>query len=412
MAPAVASTVVRLYRSSSDTAVAEIIPPNGSVSRTLEVSSLDISTVRRIGKIVGVGATLGMDGGTLRRVVSNRCLSFVDENGGEWLRSMTVPVSVPVSVPVPVVDPADSALKDALELIADAFGTKSSATIDEEAVRRIVADALANRPAADRIDVHVSGTLTGSITGHRHAMFDEVAFCLSNGMHVYLGGPAGTGKSFTAIQASESVGLSVRGVITGNPMLTESRVFGYMNAHGDYIDTSGLYDAYKNGGVFLVDEIDNASPNVTVMLNTLMASDRYTFPNGESVDRHASFRIVATANTFGTGPTAAFAGRFPLDPSTLDRFEQLMMDYDKATDRYVAERVAGADSDRVLTAAWAMRASIDGHGLRGFVTPRGIDRACRFMAGGFPWSRVVECLMPAGMTDGQRRQILENVKGL
>jgi cobaltochelatase CobS len=183
-----------------------------------------------------------------------------------------------------------------------------------------------------------------------------------------------------------------------------------MNAHGDYVDTSGLYDAYKNGGTFIVDEIDNASPNVTVMLNTLMASDRYTFPNGETVERHESFRIVATANTFGTGPTATFAGRFPLDPSTLDRFSRMMVDYDRRIDTATAEKyLATADAVRLLAAAWKMRENIDAHGLRGFVTPRGIGRAAQYLAAGFPVSRIIDTLMPAGMNDGQRRQILESV---
>ena len=143
---------------------------------------------------------------------------------------------------------------------------------------------------------------------------------------LYLYGPAGTGKTQLAETASEAINLPFYPLsVCGQT--TKSDLLGYTTATGSYIETV-FRKAYENGGVFLLDEIDNGNPNVTAVLNSALANGVCTFPD-KVVKRHPDFVCIACANTFGTGASAEYIGRNPIDAATLDRFKQIFVDYDE-----------------------------------------------------------------------------------
>ena len=145
--------------------------------------------------------------------------------------------------------------------------------------------------------------------------------------YAWIFGPAGSGKSYTAQQAAESLKLPFYS-LSLCAQTTKSDIQGYPNALGNYVETD-FYKAYTQGGVFCFDEMDNANPNVAVILNAALSGSKYSFPNGIQ-NKHKDFKVVATANTIGNGATAQYMGRNPLDKSTTDRFCFIPYGYDPA----------------------------------------------------------------------------------
>ena len=109
-----------------------------------------------------------------------------------------------------------------------------------------------------------------------------------------------------------------------------------MDAYGKYHETP-FYKAFKNGGVFFLDELDASAPEVLVCMNMAISDRRYAFPN-ETLEAHPDFRIIAAGNTLGTGTNsnAIYTGRMQLDAASLDRFAVVKVDYDPRIDEYCA----------------------------------------------------------------------------
>ena len=104
--------------------------------------------------------------------------------------------------------------------------------------------------------------------------------------------------------------------------MTASAFFGYKQpTDGEYVSTP-VRDWYQNGGILLLDEVDAGHPGMLVVLNKLLsdtAGSVHPFPDGEVV-KHDDCLVVATANTFGTGPDRMYVGRNALDAATISRF--------------------------------------------------------------------------------------------
>jgi MoxR-like ATPase len=104
---------------------------------------------------------------------------------------------------------------------------------------------------------------------------------------------------------------------------TESKLLGYNDANGKFVSTI-FFEAYKNGGIFLLDEIDNGNANVLSVLNAALANGLCCFASG-MVQKHKDFICIAAANTIGTGGNIQYVGRNRIDAATLDRF--IMIDF-------------------------------------------------------------------------------------
>ena len=99
-----------------------------------------------------------------------------------------------------------------------------------------------------------------------------------------------------------------------------------MDAQGRYTETE-FYRAYKEGGIFLLDEMDACSEVALLSINNALTNDTIVFPNGEVVKRGDNFVVFGTANTYGTGATLEYCGRTKLDDATLNRFATEYADY-------------------------------------------------------------------------------------
>jgi cobaltochelatase CobS len=298
--------------------------------------------------------------------------------------------------------------------LAEFVRVTAATSVDESKVREIVAEAIEALPKGH------GGTVINvpncpepvTLSGVVHEEFDKLLTAVSFGLAVYLYGPPATGKSHAAESVAEAMGVPLVGILACSPDMMPSAVRGFVDAGGTYQRTA-FRDAYEHGGVFVIDEIDNAPSAITVgLVNTALASSRMTFPDG-TITKSPNFRLVVTANTFGTGATAEFVGRFPLDPSTLSRFVRIGWNYSERVDRAVVEGSGAAPRivDGVMSAVTRMRENVATAGLRSFITSRDAKAAALMLTAGWSWADVVDsCLVPAGTTDDQRRQILNNVR--
>lgn len=166
---------------------------------------------------------------------------------------------------------------------------------------------------------------------HKHYKYsDLLKICKLNmeqdaKINVNLVGPAGSGKSTVCHQIADSLNLQFYFISVGQ-QTTKSDLLGYMDANGKYV-TTPLRQAYENGGIFLLDEIDAGNANVITVLNAMLANGLAYFPDSQ-VERHKDFICFSAANTYGRGADRLFVGRNQLDAASLDRFIVIDFDYD------------------------------------------------------------------------------------
>ena len=156
--------------------------------------------------------------------------------------------------------------------------------------------------------------------------------------NVYLYGPAGSGKNTIAEQIAEALGVEF---YYQNTLVTKFDVSGYKNAQGEYEETA-FYKAWKNGGLFFADELDNSTAEAIIALNAALANGYYTFPNSsEKVAKHQDFYCIAAGNTNGQGATEEYCGRYQMDESSRDRFAFIEIGYNEK----IEESICGGHLD-------------------------------------------------------------------
>lgn len=160
------------------------------------------------------------------------------------------------------------------------------------------------------------------IQAMKHKKFEELKILTSAGMPVLLHGERGTGKTTLVRQVAEDLALEFY-VLSMTRQTTLSHILGFMNVNGVYVP-SLFRKAVEFGGVFLLDELDAADPNVILSLNTL-ENGFISFPD-TVIDVHKDFRLIATSNPFNGH--SQYTGRAVLDAATLDRFDKIALDRD------------------------------------------------------------------------------------
>lgn len=166
------------------------------------------------------------------------------------------------------------------------------------------------------------GPIVNRVTGIFHEKFKTVLNLVSLNLPVYLQGEAGTGKNVICKQIAEALGLEF---YFTNAVTQEYKLTGFIDANGIYHETQ-FYKAFKNGGLFFLDELDASIPEVLVILNAAIANRYFDFPTGK-VEAHKDFRLIAAGNTFGTGADHVYSGRYCLDGASLDRFNPITISY-------------------------------------------------------------------------------------
>lgn len=157
----------------------------------------------------------------------------------------------------------------------------------------------------------------------KHKEYETIRTCIEQNIPIYLAGPAGSGKNYTVEAIAKELGLEF---YFTNSVQQEFKLTGFIDAGGKYHETE-FYRAFKNGGIFFLDEMDASIPEVLILLNAAIANGYFEFPNGK-INANENFRVIAAGNTLGSGADERYNGRMVLDQATLDRFVIIEFNYD------------------------------------------------------------------------------------
>lgn len=221
------------------------------------------------------------------------------------------------------------------------------------------------------IEIKSPGKATKKIKGTMPAEFQRVLKLAQARKNTLLVGPAGCGKTFMAEKVAEALDLQFSAVSCTAGM-GESELKGWLLPIGSggkfsYV-SSQFVERYENGGVFLLDEIDAADPNVLVFINQALANGSFFLAHrydNPQVKRHKDFICIAAANTYGHGADMMYVGRNQLDAATLDRFRSGIVAMD-----YSDEVEASLIHPEVLAWGRFIRAKIRSHKLRRIMSTR------------------------------------------
>ena len=260
---------------------------------------------------------------------------------------MNIPEPEPQAVvePEPTPEPAHKVIAtakapnmDAVQALMASFGQQLQsalqprADIDEKAVVDIVCRELDKRASHIQHIQVKSPNGTANMTGCFCEKFEYLVNIVSAGKPLYMYGPAGSGKSFTAKQIAEALGLPY--FETSQAMFSYD-LKGYGDAGGNYVETP-FYKAFTQGGLFFLDEVDASASEAMVVLNNAIANRRFDFPVVGMVNAHENFRVVAAGNTRMTGATLAYSARQMQDSSFKNRFFFEVMGYDRRIELQLA----------------------------------------------------------------------------
>ena len=345
-----------------------------------------------------------------------------DEAWARFVAAGGAPAPAPAPAPAahhPIVDagtaPAAAVAatvdEEALATAVAAAVTEAVGDLDErvEATARAVAAEAASAAAKAavlalaprRVEVKVADRPPVQV-GRTHKQFDKLLQMVSAGVHVWLCGPAGSGKTTAAEQVAKGLGL--RFYFNG-AVDSEYKLSGFVDAQGRIVSTA-FRKAYKDGGLYLFDEVDASMAGALLAFNAALANGHADFPGEDApVACHPDFRCLAAANTWGHGATSEYVGRAKLDAAFLDRFVQLTWDYDEGLERELAKEALG---DR--GAAWArqvqgVRAKGRERGLKVVVSPRATIFGCRLMAAGASEEEALEATIAAKLTAQDRTNL-------
>lgn len=273
------------------------------------------------------------------------------------------------------------------------------------------------RPAHVTIDLR-SSTRTFEGESMMHHKFPLLAAAVAASVNVMMVGPAGSGKTTAAKKVAEALGLPFYGTGAIN---SEYKLSGFIDAQGRIVSTA-FRQAFEFGGVFLFDEYDGSLPGATLPFNAALANDWMDFPD-KCVQRHPDFRVIAGANTFGTGADRQYVGRNQLDAASLDRFAMLDWPYDEALEAAIMGApaptnapvppsiapVLGEEANglalRFLDRTRKVRKAVDELKVRHVVSPRASIAGAKLLAAGWRWNDVEDAVLWKGLDKDTRGKV-------
>ena len=170
-----------------------------------------------------------------------------------------------------------------------------------------------------------------------HEKFDDLLTFILNNNTPYMYGPSGCGKTYMI--EHQLAKLLELDVVANGYVMYESDILGFNNANGAYVP-SNFYRCYKFGDIIFFDELDNSNASATIVLNSFIGkgvNSAYTFPDGDRIEMHPNFRILAAGNTRGDGRTDSHNARKKLDESVMQRLTPIEIGYDNRIEKKILE---------------------------------------------------------------------------
>lgn len=303
---------------------------------------------------------------------------------------------------------ATGSLEQIIGDMIDARIKTSDAPLNEDAVRTIVQDAIANRPA-DKLEIKFSDHTT-VMDKHVHPQFQNVLKVVSMARQStkwpYLVGPAGTGKSTMGEHLAEALDVPFI-AFPANPGAMMHDILGFVSATTREYEDTPYVTMMRNGGLVLLDELDKLHPGIASGMNGLLAQMRVTLPTGEVFPLHDKFFVVVGANTYGTGATSEYVGSTQLDAATLDRFARIPINYDTEYETARACAVLGATNGaKWVTQITKMRDNRDSHKIQAIISTRSVIGVATMVAGGIAPDNALDWCLFANLNRDQRQRLM------
>lgn len=315
-------------------------------------------------------------------------------------------------------DPAKKVEEYVSETLDEQIRTQLSAVIDEQIdslCTREAIDARLDESYRERFDLFVEKTATPQVNviklndveiartdaAFYHQKYEQVLTQVRLNEPVMLIGPAGSGKNYAVSQVAEALGLDMH--YTNNAS-NEFKLTGFIDAGGNYHETE-FYRAFKYGGIFFLDEIDNSDPAALIVINSALANGYMAFPN-ETIDVHPDFRCVAAANTWGAGSDLQYVGRNALDAATLDRFDMVFFDYDRRLEQ------ALYPDEELLEFMWALRRAVAASHIPHIVSTRAIGKCYKKRKYGMDLETILRTNVIRGLSQDDLNILIGSIREL
>jgi cobaltochelatase CobS len=254
---------------------------------------------------------------------------------------------------------------------------------------------LAITPRHVCLHVKINETPIAKLSYEAHELLPKLITLAKLGENILLVGPAGCGKTTLAHQLAEALTYNFAHLCCSAGM-SESYLAGRYLPTGEFKEAE-FSRMYREGGVFLLDELDAADANVLLLINTALANGEFYNPiSGKTSKRHEKFVCVAGANTFGLGGTATYTGRNRLDAATLDRFVPFKIEYNKELEKKLCPE------EKILEAFHRAREKLNERGAQQVISTRLIARAYKMHVAGFDAEDIISTVTvawPKGLAD-------------
>lgn len=312
----------------------------------------------------------------------------------------------------------NNAQGNGIEQVANIFASlqneaynKGYAQAQEEASAKIdnltaQVEELKNQPkgTGNVINITIDGNTTKTeVKGILNPKFETIVTFLSVGEHVYLYGPAGSGKNVLCEQVAKALNAEFFYL---NTLYTKYDITGFMDATGKFIETVAYKFLKSAKGVLMLDEIDNSQAEALIPINALLANGYLTFANGETLYLDENHKIIAAGNTNGQGATEEYNGRYKMDESTRDRFAFFFIDYDKA----VEEAIVGNKKD-ILSFIYDLRTICKDSQISIILGYRAINKLVKFDNMNIDLATIIDTCILKGMEQDTINEIAARLEG-
>lgn len=248
------------------------------------------------------------------------------------------------------------------------------------------------------VTVELNGQVVTSNTDLYHKEYEKILSFVIQKIPVILKGPAGSGKNICIEQISKVLNIPL---YRCNSPQDKFELEGFIDANGIYHE-SAFFTAFTQGGVLLLDEMDNAMATALIAVNDAISNGSYTFPNGEK-KIHEDFRVIATANTWGNGKSFEYIGRNKLDAATLDRFICWEVYYDKDLESSLYP------DEEILEVFWGLREAVRESETRFIFSTRGIKYSYILRKAGMDLKSIIKSTIIKGMNIDDLNVLMERM---
>ena len=308
----------------------------------------------------------------------------------------------------------DRALFHAIEPLIDA--KMRDYKVDPEEFRAIAAE-VAHETAKKLIEERVTTTHVIDVTSEKgvatitgaHKQMPTLLEWVAMGENVYVWGPPGGGKTTAAAQVAKALGLQF-GYLSVNLQTPESRLVGFIAPNTTDYHRTMFRECYENGGVFLLDEVDNGADSLLTSLDGALDNKICAFPD-RLVEMHPNFICIAAANTAGRGGSIMHAGRRQQDSAFVDRFSYLEWEYDEDLETNIVRSLCSDDIGfEWLKWVRSVRQYVIENDIKLVVSPRSSYRGAKALARGMTLSPegLADAVLFKGIAQDVKRTVLAN----